>query len=488
MSSSSAHKLFTVVLLFVCGVHICGCAREDRPALAITHVTLIDGTGAAPRPDVTVLLEGARIALVAPSSTTVIPSGARTVDGSGKFLIPGLADMHVHLTGAGEPDGSRKFLLPLLLANGITTVRDMGGYLDSLVPLRQEIRDGKRDAPQIFFAGPYLDGSPPSFQPSLVVSTTEDADKDVHELIQRGVDFIKVQSVLTRDAYLSIAAACKREHIPFAGHVPDRVTAAEASDAGQRSIEHLTGVLRACSRNEKHLMREQFHVSRRKRTPAQRESRQLHWQRELLRTQSEKFTSALLEEFAHNQTWQVPTLITLRNVAFPTPALNLPADPRTQFIPRHVLDGWKTEHAHELQASQDEFAIRQAILDRSIAVVGKMNAAGVHILAGTDTAAPFVFPGTSLHEELALLVQAGLTPMQALQAATRGPAEFLGKIEEQGTIESGKSADLVLLDANPLDDIHNAQKIRAVVLRGKLFDRAVLDKWLAQVRAFAAAH
>src|SRR5262249_40357246 len=154
----------------------------------------------------------------------------------------------------GEPDGSRQFLLPLLLANGVTTVRDMGGYLESLMPLRQEIRGGARAAPQIFFAGPYLDGRPPSFQPAMVVNNTDDADKDVNDLKQSGVDFIKVQSNLSHGAYFAIAATAKREHIPFVGHVPDRVTAAEASDAGQRSIEHLTGVLRACSRNEKRLI------------------------------------------------------------------------------------------------------------------------------------------------------------------------------------------------------------------------------------------
>ena len=481
-------RLLTVVLLLVSASYFSSCTPKSNPTLAITDVTVIDATGGPPLADMTVVIENDRIALIARSSSVSLPSGTRAIDGSGKFLIPGLADMHVHLTGAGEPDGSRQFMLPLLLANGITTVRDMGGYLESLVPLRKEIREGKRDAPQIFFAGPYLDGYPPSFQPSLVVNTADDADKDVRDLIEHRVDFIKVQSILSHDAYFAVAAACKREHIPFAGHVPDRVTAAEASDAGQRSIEHLTGVLRACSRIEKRLMREQFQVPRRKQSPAQSRARELAWQQRLLRTQSAKFTSALIEEFAHNQTWQVPTLITLRNVAFPTPTVNLAADPRTEFVPRRLLDGWKAERAKEMHVSLGEIAVREALLQRSIEVVGKMNAEGVHILAGTDTAAPFVFPGSSLHEELALLVQAGLTPMQALQAATRSPAEFLGKMEEQGTMEPGKVANLMLVDANPLEDIHNTQKIRAVILRGKLFDRSALDAILVKIRAYAASH
>jgi imidazolonepropionase-like amidohydrolase len=467
---------------------LAACSSPRAPVLAITHVTLIDATGAAPRSDTTVLIENGRIALVAESKTLSLPSNARVIDATGKFLIPGLADMHVHLTGAGEPEGSRQFMLPMLFANGITTVRDMGGYLESLEPLRKEIREGRRVGPEIFFAGPYLDGNPPSFQPSLVVNNATDADRDVHELIGRGVDFIKVQSILGRDAYFAIAAACKREHIPFVGHVPDRVTAAEASDAGQHSIEHLTGVLRACSSNEKRLMREQFYVSHTKKTPAQSHSRQLAWQRELLRTQSEKFTAALVEEFVHNQTWQVPTLIMLHNVAFPTAAQNLAKDGRARFVPHHALDAWQKDRVQELKAPGRELAVRDAMLQKSLEMVGKMSAARVRLMAGTDSPAPFVFPGSSLHDELALLVKAGLTPMQALQAATRSPAEFLGKLEEQGTIEQGKFANLLLLDADPLEDIRNTRRIRAVVLRGRLLDRGALDEVLASVEKFASAH
>jgi imidazolonepropionase-like amidohydrolase len=481
------HRLVILVLLVSVSL-LCACARQEGPAMAITHVTVIDATGAAPRSDTTVLIENDRISLIAASGKLSLAPNARVIDATGKFLIPGLADMHVHLTGAGEPDGSHQFMLPLLLANGITTVRDMGGYLESLEPLRKEIREGKRVGPEILFAGPYLDGSPPSFQPALVVNNAADADKDVHDLIARGVDFIKVQSMLSHDAYFAIAAACKREHIPLGGHVPDRVTAAEASDAGQHSIEHLTGVLRACSSREKRLMREQFHLPHRKQTSEQSLARRLAWEREILRTQSDKFTAALLEEFAHNETWQVPTLITLRNVAFATPEVDVARDPRTRFVPRGFLDSWQRERARELNASPQEFALRDALLQRSMQVVGKMSAAGVRLMAGTDTAAPFVFPGSSLHEELALLVQTGLTPMRALETATRNPAEFLGKLEEQGTIEQGKVANLLLLDANPLEDIRNTEKIRAVVIRGTLLDRGALDGILSAVTKFAKAH
>ena len=234
------HNRLIIVLLLVSAGLLSACSQEKRNVLAITHVTVIDATGAAPRGDMTVMVEDDRIALVAAANTISLASNTHVIDGTGKFLIPGLVDTHVHLTGAGEPDGSRQFMLPLLVANGITTVRDMGGYLESLDPLRKEIREGKRTGPQIVFAGPYLDGNPPSFQPSLVVTNSADATKYIDELVQRQVDFIKVQSILNRDAYFAIAAECKRQHIPFVGHVPDRVTAAEASDAGQHlSLIHI---------------------------------------------------------------------------------------------------------------------------------------------------------------------------------------------------------------------------------------------------------
>jgi imidazolonepropionase-like amidohydrolase len=483
--SAAALGLLAVVILLL----TCSCSSHPPPSLAITHVTLIDATGAAPQTDMTIFLADKQIAAIGPSKSVFIPRKTRTLDGTGKFLVPGLVDMHVHLTGAGEPTGSRDFILPLLLANGITTVRDMGGDLESLIKLRHEIENGQLQAPGIFFAGPYLDGNPPFFQPSLVVTNSAEATEDVHSLISRGVDFIKVQSNLSREAYFAIADVCRREHIPFVGHVPDHVTASETSDAGQKSIEHLTGVLRACSSDEPLLIRKQFAAGPKKATTGQSLNRELGWQRELLQSYSDERATELIAKFLHNQTWQVPTLILLRNDGFSTPETDPSRDPRQKYIPLQVLANWqKGVKERDNGATMLEFSLRSSLMRASLRIAGKMNAAGVPILAGTDTTAPFVFPGSSLHEELALLVQAGLTPMQVLEAATRLPAEFLGKQQTQGTIEQGKIADLLLLDANPLDDIHNTQKIRAVILRGKLLDRSFLDQLLVKEENFAKAH
>src|SRR5271157_2837777 len=488
-ADSNLWSLWRTFLLLSVILSSCSCSSHPPPSLAITHVTIIDATGAAPQRDMTVFLADEQIAAIGPSNSVSIPRKTKTFDATGKFLIPGLVDMHVHLTGASEPTGSREFILPLLLSNGITTARDMGGDLDSLLKLRHEIERGQLQAPRIFFAGPYLDGNPPFFQPSLIVTNSAEATKDVHALMSRGADFIKVQSNLRRDAYFAIADVCRREHITFVGHVPDRVTASEASDAGQKSIEHLTGVLRACSSDEPLLIRKQFAAGPKKGTKAQSRDRELSWQRELLESYSDQQAAELIAKFLRNQTWQVPTLILLRNDAFPTPETDPSHDPRRKYIPLQVLANWrKGAKDRDKGAPPLEFRLRSSFMEASLHIVGKIKAAGVPIMAGTDTTAPFVFPGSSLHEELALLVQAGLTPMQALQAATKLPAEFLGKFKTQGTIEQGKLADLLLLDANPLDDIQNTKKIRAVILRGKLLDRSFLDELLVKEEKFATAH
>jgi len=490
------------------------CSPPGEHALAITHVTVIEMTGAAPRPDQTVIIQKDRIANIGVSNAVAMPRGAQILDAHGKFLIPGLVDMHIHLTAAGEPDGSRKFIIPLLLANGITSVRDMGGYLESLNPLRKEIAEGKRLGPQIFTPGPYLDGLPPSFQPSLVVTNSLEASEDVHQLVALGVDFIKVQSMLSREAYFAIAQAANREHITIVGHVPDTVTATEAADAGQHSIEHLTNVLRGCSPDEPRLMREQRYVPLKQETAEQSHRRIVAWQRELLDSYSPKKANALIAKFKEKDVWQTPTLALLKNDAFPATenfaarvsgfkdlsykpldkqvALTSPelkTNDREKYIPSRTLAIWKKARTEQMRAfSPQDSELHAQLLRKSMDVVAQMQKASVKILAGTDAPAPYVFPGSGLHDELQLLVEAGLTPLEALQSATKSPAEFFHATKDSGSVEKGKFAELVLLDANPLDDIRNIRKIHAVILRGKLLDRAALGQLLADAKSFAASH
>ncbi len=419
----------------------------------------------------------------------VLPHSAQILDATGKFLIPGLADMHVHLTGAGEPTGSREFMLPLLAAHGITTVRDMGGAVDQLTALRQEVESGKQIGPRVFFTGPFLDGEPPAFQPSIAIHNEAEGRVAVRSLQAQGVDFIKTQSRLSREAYFAIADECRRQGIRFVGHVPDAVSALEASEAGQSSIEHLTGILLGSSTKEDELRREILAQVAPDQTSAQSKASFEKWVRKLLNTQSLSRAFALNQEFVKNRTWQVPTFPVLVDLAFVTPKTDMADDPRMKCIPGKLRSIWAQGRKEQLNGLTPEtVALREEVVQKSLEAVGRMNAEGVRFLAGTDSAAPNVFPGSSLHEDLAYLVQAGLTPMQALQAATRNPAEFLGKLQTQGTIEPGKFADLLLLDANPLDDIHNTQRIRAVLLHGKMLDRKSLDGLLEAEEKLAASH
>ena len=483
-------RRFTTSLLTVAFTLLCGCSSRGPASIAITHVTVIDTAGGPPQADATLLMSGARISAVGPPSSLVIPRGAKVLDATGKFLIPGLADMHLHLTGAGEPGGSHEFFFPLLIANGVTTVRDMGGKVEYLKALRAEVDSGKRLGPQIFFTGPYLDGDPPGYQPSIVVHNAAEARQAVAQLKQQGVDLIKVQSRLSRDAYFAIAKECRAQQIRFVGHVPDSVSAFEAAEAGQASIEHLTGILLAASSKEDELRREQLAPSPPNEAVDITLQKSRNWQRSLLDSASPEKTQALLRDFASQHTAQVPTFPILVRIGFLTPATDLPGDdPRLRYLTSEEHKIWEQTRKSRLEhRGPPDFALREEIIRRSLEIVGKMNAAGIPIMAGTDAAALNVFPGFSLHEDLEFLVRAGLTPLQALQAATLRPAEFLGLRGEQGAIAAGQRADLVLLDANPLENIRNTQQIRAVVLHGKLLERRDLDALLDSAAHFAATH
>jgi imidazolonepropionase-like amidohydrolase len=476
-------------LTFISLICLISCSTPRPPSFAITHVTVIDVTGAPSQSDSTVVIADSRITAVGPSSSLHIPLGTKVIDASGKFLIPGLADMHVHLTGAGEPVGSRDFILPLLIANGVTTVRDMGGSAVLLKQLREEIASRDRIGPQIFFTGPYLDGDPPYFQPSIVVRRAQDAAAAVQQLKSDGVDFIKVQSRLQPDAYFAIAEASRRAGMRYVGHVPDAISARAASEAGQASIEHLTGVLLACSTREDELRRRQLAAPSPYGSVNQSLERLRVWQQDLLDSYSDEKAAKLFQTFVANHTWQVPTFPLLIHLAYLTPETDLASDFRVKYVPASVRKNWDTGRRENLSnQGAAEFQMRRELVKRSLSVFKQMYAAGVPVMTGTDTTAPNVFPGFALHEDLNYFVQAGLTPLQALQSATIKPAEFLGHAAEQGTIAPGKRADLVLLNANPLDDIRNTQKIDAVIVNGKLLNRGDLDALLARVAAFAASH
>lgn len=303
---------------------------------------------------------------------------------------------------------------------------------------------------------------------------------------QSGADFVKVYSLLSRDAYFAIADESKKQEIPFEGHVPDSVTLEEASNAGQKTVEHLTGVLAACSSREAELLKsaqETVAAINAGQLPSVRlwgpEYRQR--QKLTLETYSPQKAETVFGELKKNHTWQCPTLTVLRSMAYSDDPSFI-SDPRLKYIPRDIVSSWDPKADPFLKdKTAGDWALSKKVFSKDLEVVGAMKRAGVEILAGTDTLNPYCLPGFSLHDELSLLVQAGMTPMGALQAATLNPARFLGREKDLGTVAPGKIADLVLLDANPLDDISNTRRISAVVFGGQFVSRASLDALASRI-------
>lgn len=354
---------------------------------------------------------------------------------------------------------------------------------------RKEIQERTLLGPRMIIAGNILDGPRPIWPSSLAISNEADARQAVIDTKQQGYDFAKVYSRLPRKAYFAIADEAKKQSIPFAGHVPQSISVAEASDAGQKSIEHLTGILVACSTREEELRRnleDAFRPQPGGRLPNLSLLRPMT--RLTLETFSTQKANALFARLKQNHTWQCPTFTVLRSGAF----INDPKfrnDPRLKYMPRQLRAAWDPSNDFRFKTrTAEDFNLSRRVYKKQIELVGLMHRAGVEFIAGTDVLNPFCFPGFSLHDELAILVEAGLSPMEALQTATLNPARFLGKEKELGTVAQGKIADLVLLEANPLEDIRNTTKINSVVVDGRLLDRKALDELLARVQAIAQKH
>jgi imidazolonepropionase-like amidohydrolase len=448
-------RLVTSVLTLGALAALCF-AQSATPPLTIHNVTVIDTTGGLALAHRTVTVRDGKIEDVTDSAMGASHSKKTLhVNGTGKFLIPGLWDMHVHMVfGDWFPYG-KEITLPLFIANGVTGVRDMGGELEVLQQWRKEIESGTLIGPRMWI--------------SVAIKSPEDGRRAVDDLKRRGADFIKLQSLIPRDAVFSIADEARKQNITFVGHVPDSVRASEASNAGQKSFEHLIGIFEGSSPLEDEFIK-----------GSKTEGR-------FLSTYDPARASSLFALLAKNHTWQCPTLVWERGGNL-IELTDFAHDPRAKYVPAYWKDvTWKRfteEIVHDFNT--DDSATRRRFVEKELEVVNAMHRAGVPFLAGTDTPpGVYIFPGFSLHEELQRFVAAGFTPLEALQTATLNPARFLGMEDRLGTVEKGKLADLVLLDANPLEDIRNTQKIAAVVVNGRYFSRSDLDRMLAEVEKAA---
>jgi Amidohydrolase family len=445
-----------------------------RNAIAITHVSVIDVASGATHPDNTVLVMGNRITYAGPSASATIPTGAIVIDGRGKFLIPGLWDMHVHAFVHTFSD----FAGPLMIANGVTGARDMGYYIDTTLRWKSEIAAGREIGPRLV-VGVRVDGPVTRARFVAVVVTENDGVRAVDTLSKRHdgtrrADFIKTYSWVPRAAYFGIASESKKLGVPFAGHVPYSVSVVEASDAGQRSIEHEDDLMRACTSKDSllraqagdtttfsagtlALMRDQAPIIRASYDPAACKS--------------------VIATLGRNHTWVTPTLVVYQPYAHAFDSASRHPE-WAKYVPGTVQGGWT--YKATVVSPTDSIVIRSFFsFDRT----RDLRDAGVKLLAGTDMPQPFVYPGFSLHEELELLVRSGLTPLEALRSATYNPAEFLGALDSLGTVTPGKIADLVLLDADPLTDIGNTRRIAVVIANGRVFDRAARADLLKHVES-----
>jgi imidazolonepropionase-like amidohydrolase len=421
--------------------------------IAIVNVTVIDGTDHPPRTNATVIVQGKKIEAITTASSNV-PMGAKIVDGTGKFLIPGLWNNDLH----GPAYGDAKASLLSLVSYGVTTVRDMGASLDDIVRLRAATASGELVGPRLFIAGPLMEGPVP-VKMALIVDlfSEEQAREEVRNLKQHGVDYVEVDTTLTPELYWAIADEAKKQGLRLVGHIPPKIGAASIVRADQKNVEHLGGrflnVLVSCSSDEDYFMGALGSiyddvlkaVSQGKQPPRELQL-SADFDKRLLDTFDENKAQLLFHLYAKKGVAQTPTLSVLKTL-------------------------WETNPQNH--PTQEDTAYGKKIFAKDLEVVREMKRAGIPILAGTDGAYPQ--GGEALHGELELLVQAGLTPLEALQSATRDAAQFMGVSSEVGTIEVGKTADLVLLDADPLTDISNTRKINAVVLHGQLFTESELS-------------
>ena len=445
-------------------------ASPRAPALVLEGVTVIDVESGRADPGLTVVVEGERITAVGKRPALRTPAGARIVAASGGVLIPGLWDMHVHVAFGDWFPGAKDIALPLFIANGVTGIRDMGGELETLLGWRKEIEQGTLVGPRMVVSGPMLDGPKPRFPSSVAVATPDDGRRAVRDLSRRGADFIKLQSLIPRDAVFAIADEARKVGIPFAGHVPDAVRAAEASDAGEKSFEHLIGIFEGSSPREDEFLRGEKSVGR------------------FLQSYDQTRFESLVALLARNRTWQCPTLVWEHGGNL-IEERDLAHDPLAKYAPASWKNGAWKRFTDQItgEFNVDDLPTRRKFVAKELEVVRALHRAGVPFLAGTDTAAGvYVFPGFSLHDELALLVKAGFTPLEALRTATLLPATYLSRTDRHGLVREGKVADLVLLDANPLEDIANTRKIHAVVANGRYFSRIDLDALLRGVEERAA--
>ena len=436
--------LLPLLVPIAIGLSAPAAAGQNAPPLAIRDVTVIDGRGGPALAGMTVLIRNGRIDAVGPATDVEIPAGTQVVEGAGAFLIPGLWDLHTHLSKMRSP------ALPQLVASGVLSVRDAGGDMPELQRWKAEIRAGARSGPRILMAGPYLE-SPSNVLRVLLANTVEPEERTriavdgpahaaqvVDSIARAGVDFVKVRTWRDLETFRAIAEAADAHGLPLAAHVfglPPEIL----REGLVTSIEHFMEVPEEWTREER---------------------------------------LAFYADLAERGTAVVANIVTVTENLLVMPDTLAAIADSAEGLSAFVLADWREQIE---EGSEESVRGWRSYYPTVVGALREMREAGIRVLPGSDLAVAGMFPGSSLHQNLALMVEEiGFSPSEAIVAATRQAAEFTGVADSLGSIEPGMIADLVLLDADPLADITNTSRVAAVVQGGRLLDRAALDRLLEE--------
>jgi len=444
-------------------------------------VDVIEGTILKSKKDI--LIQGDRIVEIRNHKEQTGSEGDEIIDGSGKYVIPGLWDMHAHPDDPEmwrmDPDeAGRDQLMPLFVLHGVTGIRDMAGSMDVVKRWRAKIKSKELIGPEIIACGPLIDGPNPMWDGSVGIADLSRVKPMVDSLKNSGADFLKIYSLLPDSIYFALSKYAKQIDFPQVGHVPLTVTTLEASKTGMKSQEHLLNLLMDCSSEADNLYAKSIDYG----GISDRVDKYVYRNDLMLNTYDSAKAKLLYKTFEEQNTWHTPTLSMWYKNAFFEEEVKKDSV-HFMYLPKYMRTYWKPANNDHLQNRIPKIIeVKKKLVEAYKKRIAEMNKAGVGLLAGTDVGAnPLCFPGLSLHYELDMLVESGLTPAEALKTATINPALFLETEKTQGTVEEGKYADLVLLDANPLEDIKNTQRISTVVLKGVVFDQERITEELVKI-------
>lgn len=463
-------KIYFAAILFL---SLLATAQEKR--IVLHQINIVDVEIGTIQPAQSVVITGDRITAIGKAASFKAAAGDSLVDCKGQYLIPGLWDMHTHVWA---PD----YFFSLFIANGITGIRGMFEQAFTADKWRTQGLTPGELVPRGYYAGPIVDGPKPIWPGSVGVGDAARGRRVVDSLKNTlKVDFIKVYSLLEPDVFAAIADEAKKQNIVFAGHVPNKVRLLDAAKAGQKSTEHLYGFLEMASDSSDYY----YSLVTGTIKDTVRYPNSLARRAMLQRTFNEKKLTDGIKALKQYDSYVCPTMTVNRGIAYINDT-SFTNDPRKVYLVPMMKNMWDPKNDFRLRTAGPEFfQSQQADYALKKKVVTALHKAGIPILAGTDTPNPYCFPGFSLHDELVIFTECGLSPAEALRTATLNPARYFGIEKETGSVATGKAADLVILKANPLEQISNTRQISAVVLKGKFLGPETVSGLLQKARKIA---